>query len=154
MLTHITIRISTMPLHWPVVLKLIPFSIWSLLFHSIAQSCSTLCLFPQVLVHFFSILPFFFFIYRKFFAFAVFLPLSRRSLLFILSTCSFSIFFYFPFLSFYSLVFSLSLSRFFPASLYSFPFAHVRGSLYKFSDFFRMGTFIDSKHMKLKSPSK
>ena len=31
---------------------------------------------------------------------------------------------------------------------------HIRGSLNKFPDFFRMGTFIDSTHMKLKSPSK
>ena len=29
-----------------------------------------------------------------------------------------------------------------------------RGSLNKFPDFFRMGTFIDSTHMKLSSPSK
>ena len=29
----------------------------------------------------------------------------------------------------------------------------VRGSLNKFPDFFRMGTFIDSTHMKLYSPS-
>ena len=26
---------------------------------------------------------------------------------------------------------------------------HIRGSLNKFPDFFRMGTFIDSTHMKL-----
>ena len=31
---------------------------------------------------------------------------------------------------------------------------YIRGSLNKFPDFFRMGTFIDSTHMKLKSPSK
>ena len=30
----------------------------------------------------------------------------------------------------------------------------LRGSLNKFPDFFRMGTFIDSTHMKLKFPSK
>ena len=30
----------------------------------------------------------------------------------------------------------------------------VRGSLNKFPDLFRMGTFIDSTHMKLESPSK
>ena len=30
----------------------------------------------------------------------------------------------------------------------------IRGSLNKFSDFFRMGTFIDIPHMKLESPSK
>ena len=29
-----------------------------------------------------------------------------------------------------------------------------RGAYDKFPDFFRMGTFIDSTHMKLKSPSK
>ena len=29
----------------------------------------------------------------------------------------------------------------------------LRGSLNRFPDFFRMGTFIDSKHMKLVSPS-
>ena len=28
-------------------------------------------------------------------------------------------------------------------------FTEVQGSLYKFPDFFRMGTFIDSTHMKL-----
>ena len=33
-------------------------------------------------------------------------------------------------------------------------FINVRGSLNKFPDFFRMGTFIDSTHMKLLSPSK
>ena len=31
---------------------------------------------------------------------------------------------------------------------------HIRGAYDKFPDFFRMGTFIDSKHMKLLSPSK
>ena len=31
---------------------------------------------------------------------------------------------------------------------------NLRGSLNKFPDFFRMGTFIDSTHMKLYSPSK
>ena len=31
---------------------------------------------------------------------------------------------------------------------------YIQGSLNKFPDFFRMGTFIDSTHMKLKSPSK
>ena len=31
---------------------------------------------------------------------------------------------------------------------------NVRGSLNKFPDFFRMGTFIDSTHIKLYSPSK
>ena len=31
---------------------------------------------------------------------------------------------------------------------------NIRGSLNKFPDFFRMGTFIDSTHMKLYSPSK
>ena len=30
----------------------------------------------------------------------------------------------------------------------------IQGSLNKFPDFFRMGTFIDSTHMKLYSPSK
>ena len=30
----------------------------------------------------------------------------------------------------------------------------IRGSINKFPDLFRMGTFIDSKHMKLESPSK
>ena len=30
----------------------------------------------------------------------------------------------------------------------------IRGSLIKFPDFFRMGTFIDSTHMKLYSPLK
>ena len=30
----------------------------------------------------------------------------------------------------------------------------ARGSLNKFPNFFRMGTFIDSTHMKLSSPSK
>ena len=30
----------------------------------------------------------------------------------------------------------------------------IQGSLNKFLDFFRMGSFIDSTHMKLKSPSK
>ena len=30
----------------------------------------------------------------------------------------------------------------------------IRGSLNKFPDFFRMGTFLDSTHMKLYSPSK
>ena len=33
-------------------------------------------------------------------------------------------------------------------------FLNIQGSLNKFPDFFRMGTFIDSTHMKLKSPSK
>ena len=31
---------------------------------------------------------------------------------------------------------------------------YIRGSLNKFPDFFRMGTFNDSTHMKLWSPSK
>ena len=31
---------------------------------------------------------------------------------------------------------------------------YVQGSLNKFPDFFRMGAFIDSTHMKLYSPSK
>ena len=31
---------------------------------------------------------------------------------------------------------------------------NIQGSLNKFPDFFRIGTFIDSTHMKLKSPSK
>ena len=31
---------------------------------------------------------------------------------------------------------------------------YIRRSLNKFPDFFRVGTFIDSTHMKLKSPSK
>ena len=30
---------------------------------------------------------------------------------------------------------------------------YIQGSLNKFPDFFRMGTFIDITHMKLKSPS-
>ena len=30
----------------------------------------------------------------------------------------------------------------------------IRGAYDKFPDFFRMGTFIDSTHMKLSSPSK
>ena len=30
----------------------------------------------------------------------------------------------------------------------------IRGSLNNFPDFFRIGTFIDSTHMKLSSPSK
>ena len=33
-------------------------------------------------------------------------------------------------------------------------YIYIRGSLNKFPDFFRMGTFIDSTHMKLKSPLK
>ena len=33
-------------------------------------------------------------------------------------------------------------------------FIYIRGSLNKFPDFFRMGTFINSTHMKLYSPSK
>ena len=33
-------------------------------------------------------------------------------------------------------------------------FMNIRGSLIKFSDFFRMDTFIDSTHMNLLSPSK
>ena len=33
--------------------------------------------------------------------------------------------------------------------LFLFIFILVQGSLNKFSDFFRMGTFIDSTHMKL-----
>ena len=33
-------------------------------------------------------------------------------------------------------------------------FEYIRGSLNKFPDFFRLGTFIDSSHMKLLSPSK
>ena len=33
-------------------------------------------------------------------------------------------------------------------------YVYVRGSLNKFLGFFRMGTFIDSTHMKLLSPSK
>ena len=33
-------------------------------------------------------------------------------------------------------------------------FLYIQGSLNKFPDFFQMGTFIDSTHMKLKSPSK
>ena len=32
--------------------------------------------------------------------------------------------------------------------------SEVRGAYDKFPDFFRMGTFIDSSHMKLESPSK
>ena len=32
--------------------------------------------------------------------------------------------------------------------------SNIQGSLNKFPDFFSMGTFIDSTHMKLKSPSK
>ena len=31
---------------------------------------------------------------------------------------------------------------------------YIRGAYDKFPDFFHMGTFIDSKHMKLSSPSK
>ena len=31
---------------------------------------------------------------------------------------------------------------------------YIRGTYDKFPDFFRMGTFIDSTHMKLKSPPK
>ena len=31
---------------------------------------------------------------------------------------------------------------------------YIRGSLNKFPDVFRMGTFIDSTHLKLESPSK
>ena len=31
---------------------------------------------------------------------------------------------------------------------------NLRGSVNKFPDFFRIGTFIDSSHMKLSSPSK
>ena len=34
------------------------------------------------------------------------------------------------------------------------PEADIRGSLKKFPDFSSMGTFIDSTHMKLLSPSK
>ena len=35
-----------------------------------------------------------------------------------------------------------------------FQCVYIRGSLNKFPDFFRMGTFIDITHMKLYSPSK
>ena len=40
---------------------------------------------------------------------------------------------------------------FFPPTfaLYIYIYIHTRGSLNKFPDFFRMGTFIDSTHMKL-----
>ena len=31
---------------------------------------------------------------------------------------------------------------------------YIQGSLNKFPDFFHLGTFIDSAHMKLNSPSK
>ena len=31
---------------------------------------------------------------------------------------------------------------------------YIQGSLNKFPDFFRMGTFIDNTNMKFKSPSK
>ena len=33
--------------------------------------------------------------------------------------------------------------------LYIYIYIYIRGSLDKFPDFFRMGTFIDSTHMKL-----
>ena len=33
-------------------------------------------------------------------------------------------------------------------------YVYIRGSLNKLPDFFRMGTFIDSTRMKLKTPSK
>ena len=33
--------------------------------------------------------------------------------------------------------------------IYVYKYVCVRGSLNKFPDFFRMGTFIDSAHMKL-----
>ena len=46
----------------------------------------------------------------------------------------------------FSLSHSLSLSR--SLSIY------IRGVCDKFPDFFPVGTFIDSIHMKLKSPSK
>ena len=35
-----------------------------------------------------------------------------------------------------------------------YAYIFLQGSLNKFSEFFRMGPFIDSTHMKLKSPSK
>ena len=38
--------------------------------------------------------------------------------------------------------------------IYIYVCMFIQGSLNKFSDFFCMGTFIDSTHMKLKSPSK
>ena len=33
--------------------------------------------------------------------------------------------------------------------IYIYIYIYIRGSLYKFQNFFRMGTFIDSTHMKL-----
>ena len=33
-------------------------------------------------------------------------------------------------------------------------YKYIRGANDKFPDFFRMGSFIDSPHMKLESPSK
>ena len=38
--------------------------------------------------------------------------------------------------------------------VYIYIYIYIRGSLDKFPDVFRMGTFIDSTHMKLYSPSK
>ena len=38
--------------------------------------------------------------------------------------------------------------------IYTYIYLHIRGSLNKFPEFFRMGSFTDSTHMKLKSPSK
>ena len=38
--------------------------------------------------------------------------------------------------------------------IYIYIYIYIRGSLNKFKDFFRIGTFIDSTNMKLLSPSK
>ena len=49
------------------------------------------------------------------------------------------------------------MKKFFGCSylyVYIYIYIYIRGSLNKFPDFFRMGTFIDSTHMKYLSPSK
>ena len=38
--------------------------------------------------------------------------------------------------------------------IYIYIYIYIRGSLNKFPDFFRVGTFIDITYMKLQSPSK
>ena len=49
----------------------------------------------------------------------------------------------------YIYIYTFTFYRYYIYGVYEY----VRGSLNKFPDFFRMGTFIDSTHMKLYSPS-
>ena len=54
----------------------------------------------------------------------------------------------------FDIILQLSLNTFFTVPKLTLPYIDIRGACDKFPDLFRVGTFIDSTHVKLESPLK